>query len=90
MNIRMQSTKEAVLYAGSDCPFCSRPLPESGACACKVWKRTPVQSPTYLIELTPEHKDLVNKEGYWSAQYAAAKDEKTEHLLQMSRKGRVA
>ena len=76
MNIRLDSTGHAALYASGDCPFCGRRMLESGACACGVWKRTPVNSPTFLIELTPNHRELVNKEGYWAEQFKAAKAEK--------------
>lgn len=76
MNIRLDSTREASLYVGSGCPFCGRALPEDGACACGVWKRIPVKSPTYLIELTEKGPELAKDSKYWSEQYKAAQAEK--------------
>jgi hypothetical protein len=75
MNIRLDSTGHSVLYVGDKCPYCGRALPEKGTCKCGVWARRPVDSPTYLIELTANHRELVDKAGHWSEQYKQAKEE---------------
>lgn len=72
MNIRIDSSGHHALYAGPNCPFCGRLMPENGSCACGVWKRAPLSNPSYLIELTEKGPALAQNLSHYAEQRKAA------------------